>query len=504
MSQMQALIADSAILPARSRSPTLARPAAQAMLLALAALLIRLPHFGDPSFMIDEQFYLVAGDALLHGHLPFVDVWDRKPIGLFMIYAVAAAFGGWAVLAYQILATASAVATSWVIARIARPMAGNVAAIVAGLIYLLWIELAEGGGGQSPIFYNLPVATAGLLVLRAGDGRDERRSAFAAMALIGIAIQIKYTVVFEGLFFGLILAWQALTRLGAGAALRRTALLAATALAPTALVLAFYAAIGQAHTFIFTNFTSIFLRAPTDAFELHYRTEMFVLRLLPFIVCIAASLWEIRKQADAAAMRWRVIMIGWCAASLVGIFSIGTLYSHYILPAFVPFAIAAAPIFRRSVSGPVFAILLAWLPASTLHWPDFARTERHRAEIAALTALIPTDAKTGCLQMFDGPPILYWTTHACTLTRFIFPDHLSAANEEHAIGVDTVAELRRILALHPAAITISDDDVRPPNKPTFSVMRAALARDYVMAGKAPHDGRDIQVWVLRRLHAPPV
>jgi len=497
----------STALSAWPRTSPRTLPVAEGLVLTVVALLIRLPHFGDPSFMIDEQFYLVAGDQLLHGHLPFTEVWDRKPIGLFLIYAVAAAFGSGAIIAYQIIATLCASATAWVIARIARPMAGTIAGCVAGLLYLLWIELAEGGGGQSAIFYNLPVALAGWCVLRAGGMREEdavRRSAFAAMVLTGIAIQIKYTVVFEGMFFGLMLAWQTLVRLPIGAALRRISLLAATALAPTALVFAFYAAIGQANAFIFANFTSIFLRSPADAAEMPYRIEMFALRLVPFLVCIAASLWQVRMRSDLAAARWRVFMIGWCGAALIGIFGIGTLYSHYILPAFVPLTIAAAPIFRRPTSGPVLAFFLAWMPAVTLHWPDFARTERHRAEIAALTALIPPEVKTGCMQMFDGPPILYWTSHACTLTRFIFPDHLSAANEERAIGVDPVIELRRVLAQRPAAITISDQDIRPPDVRTFAVMRAALARDYVLAGKAPHDGRDIEVWVPRRLHAPQV
>ncbi len=43
------------------------------------ALLIRGPTFGYPLLHIDEQFYLLVGDRMLHGALPYVDIWDRKP-----------------------------------------------------------------------------------------------------------------------------------------------------------------------------------------------------------------------------------------------------------------------------------------------------------------------------------------------------------------------------------------------------------------------------------------
>ena len=54
---------------------------------ALLGLLLRGATLGYPIIHIDEQFYLLVGDRMLHGAVPFVDIWDRKPIGLFLIYA---------------------------------------------------------------------------------------------------------------------------------------------------------------------------------------------------------------------------------------------------------------------------------------------------------------------------------------------------------------------------------------------------------------------------------
>ena len=57
-----------------------------------------------------------------------------------------------------------------------------------------------------------------------------------------------------------------------------------------------------------------------------------------------------------------------------------------------------------------------------------------------------------CLFVFDGEPILYHLTGSCLPTRFAFPTHLNDQRETGAIGVDQVAELRRVLATRPAYI----------------------------------------------------
>ncbi|BCI72928.1 hypothetical protein SPKIRA_37580 (plasmid) [Sphingomonas paucimobilis] len=63
------------------------------LLLTLVALVARARTFGNPVIGFDEQFYLLVGDRVLHGALPYVDIFDRKPIGLFLLYAGARSLG---------------------------------------------------------------------------------------------------------------------------------------------------------------------------------------------------------------------------------------------------------------------------------------------------------------------------------------------------------------------------------------------------------------------------
>ena len=255
------------------------------VLLLLVALLLRAPLYGDPVIHSDEQFYLLVGDRMLHGALPYVDIWDRKPVGLFAIFAGIRLLGGAGILAYQLVATLFAAATAWLIARIADRHARPPAATTAGALYLVWLMIFDGAGGQAPVFYNLPVAAAALLTLDAVSRPDAAfvRRAAGAMALMGLAIQIKYTTVIEGVFFGLALLWALRRRNAAPATLAACAVWwIAIALVPTLAVLAFYAALGHADAFVYANFFSIFDRSgdePPLLFAQHLATAL--LGLLP-------------------------------------------------------------------------------------------------------------------------------------------------------------------------------------------------------------------------------
>ncbi|MDU7524613.1 MAG: hypothetical protein E7K72_25125, partial [Roseomonas mucosa] len=92
-------------------------------ILLLFAFAIRAPVFGNPVVGVDETFYLLVGDRMLQGALPFVDLWDRKPVGLFLIYAAIRLLGGEGVYQYQVVATLFAAATAGMISVVAASFA---------------------------------------------------------------------------------------------------------------------------------------------------------------------------------------------------------------------------------------------------------------------------------------------------------------------------------------------------------------------------------------------
>lgn len=497
-----------------SQQPVLALPrmpalAADAMLMLLIAFALRCWWFGDPVIQTDEQFYLLVGDRMLHGAVPFVDIWDRKPVGLFLVYAAIRSLGGGGILQYQLVATLSAAGAALLVVRIARLHASAAGARLAGAAALLWFIVYDGAGGQAPIFYEPLVAGAALATFRVmlDDHPSARRlleRGLAAMLLLGLAIQIKYTAMFEGIGFGLMLLWRG-RRAGlgtfrlAGAA----ALWVAAALAPTALAFAIYAHAGWGEAFAYANFRSIWERPPTSPVKLVARLAATLALAFPLLAAAAAA-WR-RPAERPDVVRTRRLIASWLAAALVGFVSVGALYQHYFLPVLLPLAALGAPAFqavsRRSVAPVRWRPALALFTIGALIACGMSihrlRSRGNGAEVAALVAAIrPRLADR--LYVFDGDPVLYYLTGSPLPTPFAFPHHLSHRIYATSLNIDPAAEVRRIMAERPSVVVSLARQDRSGDPATWAVMRAALARDYrPVAAVSGHNRTHI---VYARLH----
>lgn len=465
-------------------------PRREAALLLGVALLTRAITFGNPIVHADEQFYFVTARAMIDGAWPYADVWDRKPVGLFLLYAPAAALplraGVWA---YQAMALACAVATAAMIARIARVAGWPAGATLAGVAYLVWIVLAEGEGGQSPVFYNALVAAAALLIAGkrgAGPGRG-----LVAMALVGLAMQVKYSVVFEGMAFGLWIVaqhWRAHRRpwrtLALGAAL------IAVALAPTVLAAGVFAAAGRFDAFWYANFRSILDRRADPWAEQAGNLAGVVLILSPLLAMAGITM---------ARQRWtreRLFVASWLAAALLGLLVFGSWFDHYALPAMVPATICAAGAIggHRDVRRWAFPALALFAAGGQALLVSKRFGRGSPAEFERLASAVGNGP--GCLWVQSGETMLYPRTGRCRVSRYVFPSHLGRARESGAIGVDQASEVRRILASAPAVIVM-----RPPYRGERADLRALVladvARHYRQGAAVRLGSGVVQVFVRR-------
>ncbi|WP_295638765.1 glycosyltransferase family 39 protein [Novosphingobium sp.] len=461
--------------------------------LALVVIIARAQTFGDPVLGFDEQYYLLVADRMLHGAVPYVDIWDRKPIGLFLLYAGAIVPGGDPFLNYKLLAAGFVLATAVVIYRAARQDAGRFGAIIAALLYVLWLNFMEGEGGQAPVFYNLPVLLAAVLTRQAVvDGRRLVRGCLALL-LVGLAIQLKYTAMFEGIAFGLMLLWaqfrtdRALGRL-AGCA----AIWIVCALAPTAVAFAVYAGMGQAEAFLFANFQSIFGRLPDPALD----------RLGGFAVIVALTI----PLGIVAALEWRRTRAlsfwhMWAVAAALGMLAVGSFLSpSYAMPLLAPLCLSAAAWFGNARRGRIVgaALVALGLVGGVLVVRQVIIGKGTRDE--ALQVAAAAQPRQGCIWVYDGYPALYLLTHSCVPTRWAFPGHLNTLDEASpaAIGVDPVSEVRRILATRPDVIVDNDPAYRLGNRDTRAVVERELARSYRLTARVQTGpGRYRMVYRLR-------
>ena len=477
---------------ARDTRPTwIARPAVVAALaLTIIAIVLRRGQYGNAIAGLDEQFYLLAGDRMWHGELPYIDLWDRKPFGLFLLFALIRLLPGDGVFAAQLVATAFAAGTAWMVAILAHRRAGWPAAIMGGVFFLAGEIELWGDTTQTPVFYLLPVAVAAWLTLRAAAdplGAAGGRAAGVGMLLVGVAMQIKTNAVLEGCFFA---AWYLFSFYRAE---RRPLVLAATTarlailgLAPTLAVMAWFAAIGAFPDWWQANVLSVIAKGRPDDAAVAKMLEETVVLIAPILLLSLFGLWAATRRF-AVWNRAVVFRLGWITVAAIDFGAIGGYYPHYALPLLLAASTLIAEGFRVRVAGPLFfGLSMIWPAVHTqVFMPRVGVIERGIAR--QVLAAIPSDVATRCLFIYEGPVIYYHLTHACRVSRFAFTAHLSSRREQNALGVDPRAELDMTMARRPGTVITVEADARPDRAMDQERrLMMTLRRDYRVVATLPH------------------
>jgi hypothetical protein len=432
------------------------RSVALLVLLALT-MVMRGATFGAPLLHMDETFYLLVGDRWANDGLwPYVDIWDRKPLGLFLLFGAIRHFGGEGFLQYQLVACACVAATAWLLLRVTVRLADQRTGWLAAILYLCWLPLYGGYGGQAPVFYNLLVTGAAAIVLNAAmnpptQPTDLKRHfawGSAVMLLLGIGLQIKTSVVFEGLFFGCVLLWQMRGQSFAGLASCALGWIA-VALAPTLIAVGTYWIRGDLDAFIFANVTSIFLRDGGFGPATIGRLATLLGIAAPLLI---GALLAFRGPMTAP----RRFLLGWAAVALAAILAFGTYYLHYGLALLPPLSIAAALGVSRLklIQRWGHALMAALVLVSILHVGLKVMQRGDRADLDAVLAFMPRQL-SGCPYFTgDSGPSLYLISGACLPSKYVLSGHLFEGHEARSVGVDQRTELRRIIAARPPLITL--------------------------------------------------
>ncbi len=417
------------------------------------ALAMKVTTFGDLNRHIDESFYFLVAQRMHEGLLVYVDVWDRKPLGLFLAYYAIAAVSH-SVASFQIIACLLAAATAYVIALIVARLGAGKGALLAGVSYIIIIGPYVGSTGQTPDFYNLLIGTGALLMLQQSERLFQGEvgwRGWTVMGLCAIALTFKQTTVFESAFFGLFLLYG-LFRSGAspGRIMRVAMICALIGAAPTLLIAGYYWNAGHWSEFWNAMVTSNLNKAESGG-KLHRFQGILLCGVVFFTLAGLGFYRNTLNRAD------RLFLIGWTLAAIVGFLSVPNFYDHYTLPLLAPLSVAAGLFLHRADKRLLWVAVLIFY---SIFWykPDRGEftegSNRSMQEIAS--AIVKHDGGGGLL-VFDGPPYLYALTGKPFLSPLVFPHHFNHAIEHNVSHLDTHAELDRILAGNPGVIVIEQE-----------------------------------------------
>jgi hypothetical protein len=424
----------------------------------LAAVLLRMDSFGDPVAHSVDQFYLLVGERMHRGLLPYADIWDRKPPGIFFLYYLFATISTSAAC-YQIAASVFAGATASIVAWISNRWASRTSSILAGIVYLFMLGDFNGNTGEAEVFRNLFVAAAAYWLM----GPARRASFDWAILCLGLALTIKQTVAIEASIMGVF----ALYRLGRdnwhGNALRFILIGAA----PTLAFGVFFLLAGHFDQYWQATVESIFIKGAPSSADVLGRSLDLGRRLIP-LIALTAIAFGLKATAFSS---FRSFMLVWIVGAAAGVVAVPQLYLHYGLPLVLPLAIVASVAFDRGIAGAALAVL-AVLASLIYHRPfEFERHAQSRVEMAALAdaiSALPGDT----MLVFDGPTALYTLTGRRFLTPLVFPPHLNHKIELDVSGIDTNREIRRVLLQAPAVIVMTEQPRnQPANEPGWQQIR---------------------------------
>lgn len=97
------------------------------ILICFCSLQILLYAFGR-----DQSIYALIGDGILKAQVPYKDLWDFKPPGIFLIYALAQAIFGHKMMAIRILEVSSLLFTIMIMIGLAKSFTGEKGAGILG------------------------------------------------------------------------------------------------------------------------------------------------------------------------------------------------------------------------------------------------------------------------------------------------------------------------------------------------------------------------------------
>lgn len=467
--------------------------------LALFTFLVRGVWIGDPNADVDEQLYSLIGNHMLDGAVPFVDLWDRKPWGLFALFAAFHAIGGPGSASYQVAGALFTLGGAVMIFHLARAQTDRMTAAAGAALYVVLCQINDAHSGNSEVFF-IPMLIAMAVLVRDTEHPRAVSRALVAMLIGGIALQIKYTAIPQCLFFGLWALWGQWQR---GMKLWQLTALAAgfgvLGLLPTALVSAGYAAAGYWDEYVFANFVSFFDRLPSST----GRVQPVMLGYLAVQLSLSwLGIRAAQRSWPGGLPRHYIFALLWLVSAIATVYLPATVYRHYLAALVPATALLALPLFHREESAKMNwpALLPAAVYLLIVPYQYWVSHENRAATFRLAEAIAPhLDAKAGkCLLVFDGPTSLYDLTESCLPTRLIYPDHLNNALEMNALGVRQEDEVHRILATDPPVIVTAGQPLTPQHYAAKDQVDAAIARDYRLLAKETLHHRYIFAWVRKQ------
>jgi 4-amino-4-deoxy-L-arabinose transferase-like glycosyltransferase len=114
-------------------------------LLFALTLAVRFPFFFPAVLAWDESTFILMGQSILDGHLPYVELWDLKPPLAFAFYSLAIALFGKDLVGIRLAGTLCVVATAVLVSLLTGKLWNRQSGLIAATLTIVAISLLPAG-----------------------------------------------------------------------------------------------------------------------------------------------------------------------------------------------------------------------------------------------------------------------------------------------------------------------------------------------------------------------
>jgi hypothetical protein len=453
----------------------------------------------------DQGIYALIGEGILRGEVPYRDLWDFKPPGIFLVYGFAQGIFGKSMLAPRLVEVLGLVAIVLSSARLGETFFGSrTAGMLGGAVAaLVHAQLEFWHSGQPETFGG--VLTFVGLVLTATDGKRARKPLrlLAVGALFGCAALLKPPLGGGALVCAAYVAKREQQIAGTRAGARAVLAIVGGMLVPIALVLLWFWARGGLSALVWTmkDFTPGYTalgwegqRAPAMFYYalLESFFKFSALAAAGLIAAISTTPMHLREREGV------FLVLGVIAVHVTGIAMQGKFFAYHYGATLPLIAVLGGlglyKLWRRCLAGGTGGVLafmafvtvcVAMRQAVTDLPQDFwercgirARhlisSNRNRDELEtelgtvadvslsadrAVALELRARTRSGASVLVWGfEPVIYWLADRKPATRFIYDVPQRTSWERERARFDL---MRDLAASKPAAIVVQHNDVFP-------------------------------------------
>lgn len=460
-------------------------------------LAIRFPAFADRMGR-DEATFILMGQSLLDGNLPYTTLWDNKPPLLFVFMAAVIGFAGKSIIVIRFLGSFCVLAAAWWTFQIGSRMWDRATGLLAACVAIIFVTIAPGGQTIIAEVVALPGLMLAHNLLMRPTLRP--RELFYGGLWISVACLVRLNLAYVAMAMGLLVAFQLVRTRGLRKSVGPLGCYVVGGMVPLTLITLPYLFTGELTTFIDSVFRAPLSyvssrHPPLKAFE-KIVGDGFNIQSAPLLLGAvgALGLWcrtePARANALSADSRWRLATLAcFGLATAWSIVGSGGAFGHYIIQVLPFLALPAARFYVTLLAQrPRIIRISGWL---TLLFALYFSTERiwpsygvpHRASTEEMVAKYIQEHNTerrpvylmtahGAHWYMNTEPITKTVTHPTNITKpDLFPYYVGA----HATPY---TELKKIFALKPEFIVVAKKTNLASHPKTEALFQQTLKRSY--------------------------